>query len=629
LLSLKLSPSMRPEEAAGIFDRVAAARAGAAVAREAENALTLALGSITGCLHEAGAIPFFAAFAVPGQGALLQACQSHTPSSVLHDDAALQQALAALERAPEAYRRCEQLEQERRGLYAILKERTHNRMRAEQRLAEAEKRLEADGRAVCEARKNWEDQLAGFGFASSLSPQNALEALEAMSAFMTREKTLRSRQELRDNIGNGLKIFLGEIALLAHGAGFALPAGILPAPCSPVFSGPVPSTRSLPATGEQHLAPGPDSPGQNSAGNPAVIFQQPAPSLVPAVLQLLETLSSRVEEAVLAQNRLWEKKELLAGRLQDIVRAGTSLELTQQALAALLAGAGMPDAEHFRAAFARFRRIEDLQARERSLLAGIRSLAQEEGENMEDLLDSLEQSKLDRLREDESRLQEELAAMERQAHELSVERGQFLERRDALSASEGRTALLRREAVLQEELHSLSRRWSVLALARDFLLAAKSHFEEEGQQGVIRFAGDLFSSITDGEYTGITAGLEGDDFTALHRSGDRFDPEKQLSQGTREQLYLALRLAYIKNHATRAESLPLIMDDILVNFDPGRAANTAKVLTTFAKDSQLLFFTCHPGTVELFLQAARRQETGSLPPVFSISKGEITPLSPA
>ena len=133
----------------------------------------------------------------------------------------------------------------------------------------------------------------------------------------------------------------------------------------------------------------------------------------------------------------------------------------------------------------------------------------------------------------------------------------------------------------------------------------------------------MFSAITDGEYAGIAASLEGDAFMAVHRSGDRRDPEKQLSQGTREQLYLALRLAYIKNHAAKAEPLPVIMDDILVNFDPVRAANTARVLAEFARDNQLLFFTCHPGTVDTLLQAAAGQKP--VPAVYSVSKGEIRP----
>ena len=67
-----------------------------------------------------------------------------------------------------------------------------------------------------------------------------------------------------------------------------------------------------------------------------------------------------------------------------------------------------------------------------------------------------------------------------------------------------------------------------------------------------------------------------------------------LSRGTVEQLYLCLRLGLAETFAERAESLPIILDDVLVNFDPGRAASVAEALADTAERHQVLFFTCHP-----------------------------------
>ena len=47
--------------------------------------------------------------------------------------------------------------------------------------------------------------------------------------------------------------------------------------------------------------------------------------------------------------------------------------------------------------------------------------------------------------------------------------------------------------------------------------------------------------------------------------------------------------------------LPLVMDDVLVNFDPGRASAMAEAFVDFAKGRQILFFTCHPSTRDMFL----------------------------
>jgi uncharacterized protein YhaN len=69
-----------------------------------------------------------------------------------------------------------------------------------------------------------------------------------------------------------------------------------------------------------------------------------------------------------------------------------------------------------------------------------------------------------------------------------------------------------------------------------------------------------------------------------------------LSTGTAQQLYLALRFGLVDHFARQAESLPVVMDDILVNFDPARAERAARSIEDLARRHQVLYFTCHPGT---------------------------------
>ena len=72
-----------------------------------------------------------------------------------------------------------------------------------------------------------------------------------------------------------------------------------------------------------------------------------------------------------------------------------------------------------------------------------------------------------------------------------------------------------------------------------------------------------------------------------------------MSDGTRDQLYLSLRLASLERYLEENEPLPFILDDLLVNFDDIRAAETMKVLGEFAKKTQVLFFTHHRSFVNL------------------------------
>ena len=72
-----------------------------------------------------------------------------------------------------------------------------------------------------------------------------------------------------------------------------------------------------------------------------------------------------------------------------------------------------------------------------------------------------------------------------------------------------------------------------------------------------------------------------------------------LSRGTAEQLYLSLRFGYIQEFGRRARPLPVVMDDILVNFDPQRVRAAISTMLELAAKNQILFFTCHPETVSL------------------------------
>ena len=76
-------------------------------------------------------------------------------------------------------------------------------------------------------------------------------------------------------------------------------------------------------------------------------------------------------------------------------------------------------------------------------------------------------------------------------------------------------------------------------------------------------------------------------------------PVGGLSDGTRDQLFLSLRLAGIEQHLLDREPVPLIIDDVLVTFDDARARSTLKCLVELADKTQVLLFTHHRHVVDL------------------------------
>jgi hypothetical protein len=81
-------------------------------------------------------------------------------------------------------------------------------------------------------------------------------------------------------------------------------------------------------------------------------------------------------------------------------------------------------------------------------------------------------------------------------------------------------------------------------------------------------------------------------------------PLDVLSRGTREAVFLALRLALVASYGRRGIRIPMVLDDVLVNLDAQRAEAAVGVLCEFARDGrQLLFFTCHDHIRAMFERA--------------------------
>ena len=80
-----------------------------------------------------------------------------------------------------------------------------------------------------------------------------------------------------------------------------------------------------------------------------------------------------------------------------------------------------------------------------------------------------------------------------------------------------------------------------------------------------------------------------------------------MSRGTKEQLYFAMRLGLISTFETNSEPMPIIMDDILVNFDDDRGQATIEGLLGFSEKRQILVLTCHKNTLEIYKRLGANQ----------------------
>ncbi|SBV91894.1 LPXTG-motif cell wall anchor domain protein [uncultured Eubacteriales bacterium] len=185
------------------------------------------------------------------------------------------------------------------------------------------------------------------------------------------------------------------------------------------------------------------------------------------------------------------------------------------------------------------------------------------------------------------------------AAQLAAVEGELARRRNDLALATGELNTLgdsalfeaRREE-LEEELERRSEEHDALALALEALGAANATLQSRFSPALNAEAGEVLSALTGGKYTKVGLNRQ---FEASAQEADAALPRSTiaLSQGTAEQVYLAVRLAVCALALPAEKSAPLILDDALDAFDDTRMALALDYLLTLAQERQILLFTCH------------------------------------
>ena len=138
------------------------------------------------------------------------------------------------------------------------------------------------------------------------------------------------------------------------------------------------------------------------------------------------------------------------------------------------------------------------------------------------------------------------------------------------------------------------------ALAAAVLRKVIADYGERHRGPMLDRAGVIFSRLTAGAFTQLVPEVLGERQVLLaRRRNDELRTTAELSDGTRDQLYLALRLAGIEYQLEHlAEPLPVVFDDVLVNFDDERSAAALGVLAELGQKTQVLLFTHDESVVE-------------------------------
>ena len=324
-------------------------------------------------------------------------------------------------------------------------------------------------------------------------------------------------------------------------------------------------------------------------------------------LQLATAADTLIKELEEARTRVSERDQVRQQeerQRQRLERTERRLQSAGEDLIALLALGGAEDTEDFRRRAALYAQRQELEARRDERLGALSRLSGPD-DRLVAFRESLTTSDPDLLRDESRVLTEQIEALNARRDELNQEHGGNEREIDELAAEEESSELRIRRNVLMEQLREDAREWSRLTIAGLILERTQRKFEQERQPSVIRHAEEFFSNVTGQRYTRLYAPVGEQSITVTDAAGrNRRPPE--LSRGTREQLYLALRFGLIREFGEHAERLPVVVDEALVNFDPERASLAASAFARLSETNQVLVFTCHRTIADMFADVGAR-----------------------
>lgn len=194
--------------------------------------------------------------------------------------------------------------------------------------------------------------------------------------------------------------------------------------------------------------------------------------------------------------------------------------------------------------------------------------------------------------EEYEKIQEELSVDKNNLSEIEKKRIELTARMPDESSEEIEKML--KDA--QEHFDAILRRGEAIARIKDLTEEMLKTMDTGTYKGLEDDVANYVAAITNNKYTKIK--MEGSLPQGFIRSDGKTIVYDLLSHGTKDALCLALRLSMASHFLKEAKGF-LAMDDPLVNIDPSRQKKAAEVLREFAKEKQVIIFTCHPNHAQL------------------------------
>jgi len=393
-------------------------------------------------------------------------------------------------------------------------------------------------------RLQWQEALLGLGLSEGSSPAEASEALENLRGCLEQRDLAVGFQQRIDEIDRHSALFGNDVAALV---------------------------RSI-ATDLDGIPP-----------EQAVVKLQSMLTETRKSISVLEKIQSDI---ALAED--------------DIRIAGLEQQSVTESMEVLSKRTGCFSDEDFAELEISFREFHKLQG---EFVQVSRSLIElSEGIPLEDIEKQAEQV-------DPNELPALVEAIEREIHDdiepriksLSEKKGASRTLLDQMDGSGKAAEMMENAESALARVRRLAARYVRLKVASQILKREIELYRREHQDPVLKIASRYFAELTFGGYGGLKSDVDdnGQPLLVGITKDERSRTVDRMSSGTRDQLYLSLRLATLEWRLEKHQPMPFIADDLLINFDDARSEATIRALSELGAKNQVILFTHHRQIVNI------------------------------
>ena len=297
----------------------------------------------------------------------------------------------------------------------------------------------------------------------------------------------------------------------------------------------------------------------------------------------------------LQQQHARDRQALEAARQQQIQ--------VDALLQPLRVAAGIDDMALLGPAIARSEERRQIEHEIRRIETALREAG--DGQPLESLRTEAASIEPDQLQVELNRLGTEAEQVVEDISRLGARHGQLKAAFDALNGSDAAARAAARQQEAAAGMAEAAERYLRLKTAARLLQWSMERFRQTRQGPMLARASEIFQALTLGSFSRLLVDADSHDsprLMSIRTDGNKPVEVPGLSEGTRDQLYLALRLAALDQQASQGSRMPLIADDLFINFDDRRTEAGLQVLGEVSRRMQVILLTHHDHLVPLARQ---------------------------